>query len=229
MADFENLLGDLDEQPSPSTSLHDPAETYNATTQGTSNANQQDEAEDEANAIPAVLQQALVLQENPVLDNETGEGERDGIEDDEQPHTNADYETLKRLWIQELNSTELCQYNNEFMEEFLEHLSMQEDVIENLREQGRSGADPTLASIASSICKMDMDRLSFTLADLMRIRLEKIEKYALHNRDPLILERMSQDEVREYKCRICLFVSICSALNHITVAKCINCFNERIL
>ena len=74
-----------------------------------------------------------------------------------------------------------------------------EDLNEDMLEQGRSigSVDPTLASIAASICKMDMDRLAFTLTDLMRIRLEKIEKYALHNRKHI--DRMSKDEVRNYQ------------------------------
>ena len=72
-------------------------------------------------------------------------------------------------------------------------VGIDEDNLEELQEQGRTGGDPTLSNIAANICKMDMDRLSFVISDLMRIRLEKIEKYHLHNRD--FLDRMSQREV----------------------------------
>jgi hypothetical protein len=41
---------------------------------------------------------------------------------------------------------------------------------------------------------MDMERLKFMVVDLLRIRLEKIEKYALHNREHV--DRMSRREVR---------------------------------
>ncbi len=197
MADFDNLLGDIeDTQPSPSTSVQDPDE-YNATTQGTDNNddNIEDDHDQEISEIPAVLQRALRLQQEnkdygTTDDEDADESEEEGLQ------TNAGYESLKKLWIQELNCTELCAIDHELVEDFIEQLSMQEDVIEDLLEQGRSigNVDPTLASIAASICKMDMDRLAFTLADLKRIRLEKIEKYALHNRE--FIDRMSNEEVR---------------------------------
>ena len=202
MADFNNLLGDIEEtQPSPSTSVQDQDE-YNATTQGTDNTDQSidEDYDNDASEIPAALQRALMLQENPgTNDDDPADDEDTNESEDDALHTNAGYETLKDLWIQELNCTELCALNSEIVEDFIEQLSMQEDLNEDMLEQGRSigSVDPTLASIAASICKMDMDRLAFTLTDLMRIRLEKIEKYALHNRKHI--DRMSKDEVRNYQ------------------------------
>lgn len=205
MADFDNLIGDIEEtQPSPSISTQDEEEAvYNAATQGTENTDQiaaDNEDDDEFNPqiseIPTALQKALALQENPrISDDDEIDVEDENEDQDEVMHTNAGYEALKDLWIQELNCTELCAYDGEVVEDFIEQLSMQEDVIEDLMNQGRStgNVDPTLVSIAASICKMDMDRLAFALADLMRIRLEKIEKYALHNRESI--DKMSKNEV----------------------------------
>ena len=200
MADFDNLLDDIEEtQPSPA---------YNATTQGTEETDVDPSLDDNINGgyddetaeIPEVLQRALRIQANQNQnDGRASDDERSAYQSDDDEdgsHTNSEYENLKKLWIRELNSTELCPLDVELLDDFIEQLSMQEDVIEDLLEQGRSNGsvDPTLASIAASICKMDMDRLAFVVTDLMRVRLEKIEKYALHNRD--YIDRMSKDEVR---------------------------------
>jgi len=193
MADFNNLLGELEE--TPSLSVQDPAESYNDTTQVTdsyTDPQDHDAESDDADDIPAALQEALNLQENPNIIDDTTSVNGDAHAHEHENENELQYELLKRVWIQELNSTELCQYNDDVMKEFLDMLSMQEETMENLQNQ--PSADVTLASIAASVCKMDMDRLSFTLADLMRIRLEKIEKYPLHNRD--VLNLMSEEEVR---------------------------------
>lgn len=140
-------------------------------------------------------------------DNENGENG--------QCRPDPDYETLQHLWIQELNCTELLPYDDNTTSVLLEVLSHQEDTMDQLQEQagrfsgsgsgtlnsssGRGSVDPSLASLAAGICKMDSDRLGFVMADLMRTRLFKIEKYALHNRD--VLDRMSQGEVRDRLCR----------------------------
>ena len=49
---------------------------------------------------------------------------------------------------------------------------------------------------------MDMDRMKFLLSDLLRVRIEKIERYWMHltttmNEDEMV-QRMSIGEVRTY-------------------------------
>ena len=159
-----------------------------------------DAGHDQQLEIPVALLEAEAQQRDEqerdtssLLENldEAGEGEL--TPDD-------DYEALKRLWIQEVNSTELLDYDSELIPILMEMIPSQEEIIEQFQAQAlqnpsvSSGSvDPNLASLAASICKMDLDRMYFLLADLKRTRLGKIEKYALHNRE--ILDRMSESEV----------------------------------
>jgi len=219
MADFDNLLGDLDEETQPTlspsgASVQDPdANNDDANPQG-NDAMVADDGNiygddneinsEDGNIIPAALQEAIIRQENQLYDDTQsssaqqedqtntdfyGEREQEAGESD-------DYKALKKMWIHELHTTELCAYQEDFMSDLLEIMQTSDEMVEDLEEQGRTGADPTLASIAASICKMDCDRISFVLADFMRVRLEKIEKYALHNRD--CHDHMSQMEVRNF-------------------------------
>lgn len=194
MADFDNLLGDLEEetQPtlSPSDSVQDPDPNTNANAQGI-DADEGDSDDDEidneeGNVIPAALQEALLRQGNQFYDDtqtSTQEGDQDIYGDTEVvAGESEEYKALKQMWIHELNTTELCRYDEEFMGDLLEIMHDKEKELEDL-EKGDEDADPTLASIGAHICKMDLDRMSFLLADFMRVRLEKIERYALHNRD----------------------------------------------
>jgi len=127
---------------------------------------------------------------------------RDGDEEGEMFGPDDDYEHLKHLWIQELNCTELLSYDQQTIPELIEMLDGQEDTIDELQAQAKSkegNVDPHLASLAASICKMDADRLRFLLTDLTRIRLQKIERYALHVREEV--DRLSKDErtfLRQY-------------------------------
>jgi len=208
MADFDNLLGDLEEetQPtlSPSDSVRDPDPNANANAQGIG-ADEGDYDDDEidneeGNVIPAALQEALLRQGNQFYDDtqtSTQEGDQDIYDDAEvEAGESEDYKALKQMWIHELNTTELCRYDEEFMGDLLAIMHHTEKDLEGL-EKGDEGTDPTLKSIATHIFKMDIDRMSFLLADFMRVRLEKIERYALHNRD--CHDLMSTSEVRVCK------------------------------
>ena len=134
----------------------------------------------------------------PTIKEPTQEGDQDIYGDAEVvAGESEDYKALKQMWIHELNTTELCRYDEEFMDVLLELMRDTEKDLEDLEKGDEDAADPTLASIGAHICKMDLDRMSFLLADFMRVRLEKIERYALHNRD--FHDLMSKREVRVCK------------------------------
>lgn len=116
--------------------------------------------------------------------------------DDESSGLDLEYETLKRLWIQEINSPEILVCDFETVSILLEMLSEQEMTIEKLQNKEKKKDhhfSPELASLASSICKMDADRLRFLLTDLTRSRMVKLEKYALYNR--YVLDRLDDHEI----------------------------------
>lgn len=201
MADFDNLLeGSLEEETQPSLSVNDITsqrqtasiqdDAHDDTHDLDDNHDDDDEAE---NTIPPALQEALRRQGNDIMDQEARDLDLYG-ETEQEAHATAEYDLLKKLWIQELNTTELCYYDEELVNYLIGLLDENEDAPDYLREEGRADADPTLANIAASICNMDMERLRFILVDLFRVRLEKIEKYALHNRD--CRDRMCTREVR---------------------------------
>lgn len=128
-----------------------------------------------------------------------------GGEQMSQQVTDEDYEVIKHLWVQELNCAELLPYQHVQMEMLMELTEGQEDTLLDLQSGNDNGGsdinvDPTLASIAAGICKMDMDRIKFLLSDLLRVRIEKIERYWMHltttmNEDEMV-QRMSIGEVR---------------------------------
>lgn len=132
-------------------------------------------------------------------------GEQEHNEDEEEDNVHGldpNYENLKVLWLNELQSPELLPWDDNTFTSMTQLLTVcQEDILPELRSQarpqGRSNSvgvvDPTLASLAAGICQMDADRVAFMLADLARIRMFKIEKYALYNRE--VMDRMSNLEV----------------------------------
>jgi len=211
MADFDNLLGEIDENVNLRQSNDDEglgiSQNENETRQN--NTTGSASTESEAQIPPALLEAESLLRREKGDDiddrnrNETNnmgdesDNKEEEEEDDRQFRPDSDYERLKYLWIQELNCTELLPHDESNSSLLLDILSDQEETIDQLNEQGcgsvGGGVDPSLASLAAGICKMDSDRLAFVLSDLMRTRLFKIEKYALHNRE--ILDRMSKEEI----------------------------------
>ena len=211
MADFQNLLGEIDPiQNDENSNLLDDNDIGN---DGVDIGNNHNNQRPQRISIPDVLREAEI-QHKLAMEQVTDRDAEDEIEDAEITgdalFPDEDYETLKRLWIHEINVTELLQNDDERLLTLIELLPSQEANIEEFTEQaqqqsgGHGNVDANLASLASSICKMDFDRMCFLLADLKRTRLGKIEKYALHNRE--ITERMSDQEVRQYNCSFCTFV-----------------------
>lgn len=194
MADFENLTGEINLTQDNEETVFDPIgqDVIDGNRRG------------RQGSIPdALLQAEAQYREEQERDRSSTSIQNDDGLDDEDGNAlspDEDYETLKRLWIQELNSTELLKYDHETIPMLMEMLSAQEEVIDQFREQAQHKPSPSfghvdsdLASLAASICKLDLDRICFLLADLSRIRLGKIEKYPFHNLENL--EMMSEQEV----------------------------------
>lgn len=115
---------------------------------------------------------------------------------DQQPE-DAEYEQLKRWWTQELASPgDLMPYDADIIDMHVELLQGQEDIIESLLEDGQIDEETSLhVALEVSVYRMEMDRLRYLLADLARIRLAKIERFALHMRTSSdMIERMSDTE-----------------------------------
>ena len=198
MADFNNLLGEID---------NDEASNLDGNVDISGiEMGDNDSEQSQPGSQPANIPNALLEAENQrrkELDADAADD--DGIANDEMEgdilFPDEDYEALKQLWIREINTTELLQNEENLIGDLMELLPEQEQNIEEFTEQTQQqssahqgNVDANLASLASSICKMDFERMCFLLADLKRTRMAKIEKYALHNRE--ITERMSDEEVR---------------------------------
>ena len=67
---------------------------------------------------------------------------------------------------------------------------------------GNTSASGELASLMAQIMKMDLDRTRYMLVDLARVRMAKIENYALHNKT--LVGRMTEEEVSLF-CVMLLF------------------------
>lgn len=199
MADFSNLLGEIEELENTQPSIQDPENELEPSDQITDiPSNPNDE-------VPSILRKArdeLELQREGLtastFDATQDTSPFDALDTSEEIPTDDDFQLMKKLWIQELNSPELLPSKSDLYPMLLEVLGHQQDTLDQLQSQARSDVvDPTLASLAASVCKMDMDRMSFLLADYTRTRLEKIEMHALHNRD--MIDRMSDSEVAYLK------------------------------
>eukprot|EP00553_Chaetoceros_curvisetus_P000225 CAMPEP_0204630042 /NCGR_PEP_ID=MMETSP0717-20131115/19448_1 /ASSEMBLY_ACC=CAM_ASM_000666 /TAXON_ID=230516 /ORGANISM="Chaetoceros curvisetus" /LENGTH=354 /DNA_ID=CAMNT_0051647155 /DNA_START=27 /DNA_END=1091 /DNA_ORIENTATION=- len=242
MADFGDLLGGLNERDHELEEEEENADNredrYRARGNDSSAVDADDvvnevgEPEDgESAEIPVALQQEQERQhqgqqrggynDDNGIDGD-GDGGLMGIDHNQtlsQSIPSDDYETLKQRWIQELNCTELLPYDHQLMEMFMGLVNSQDETLLDLQGGGSGGdgnVDPTLAGIAAGICKLDTDRISFILADLIRVRIDKIERYWMdliglvnisENEDETdlelrlerMLERMSEIEIDHLK------------------------------
>ncbi len=80
---------------------------------------------------------------------------------------NTVYHTLYQLWSQEKHSPELLPYEDDTIQEL-------RTVLE---EQTVSTGDANLDALLDSIQTIDRQRLKYLLADLLKTRLSKIERY----------------------------------------------------
>lgn len=118
------------------------------------------------------------------------------------------YTHLRNWWIQELNSPELLQYDEELILDAIHAIETQNECIDNVSNNDTDDdeqeqnyilhtGNKNLDAMLISLIRIDLERMKFILCDLLKIRLNKIEKYPLHH----ILEidmrdRMSTQEVR---------------------------------
>jgi GINS complex subunit 4 len=199
MADFSNLLGEIDELENTQPPIQDPENELESSGQIL------DTPSNPTDEIPSVLRKArdeLELQRERLtastFDATQDTAPFEALDASEETQTDDDFQLMKKVWIQELNSPELLPFEPDLYPMLLELLGHQQDTLDQLQSQAQSEVvDPALASLAASICKMDMDRMSFLLADYTRTRLEKIEMHALHNRD--LIDRMNDTEVAYLK------------------------------
>ena len=173
MADLSNLLAELDPQGE---------DDYDA--EVVQPADQTNDEDDnlylKAPPIPAVLQaKAAASPSSPTSPDEQEPASLEAQEDE-------DYSHLKSLWIKEWLSPELLPYNNEVVPLELELLQSQQDVFDQTPNSQEE-------ALLQEIYKLDARRVEFILQDLLATRLQKLEKYALHNRT--LLDRMSHEEV----------------------------------
>lgn len=117
-----------------------------------------------------------------------------------------DVEVLKRVWRNEKSAPEILAYESLLVERVQEQIALME---ENLTAYAESLDDMML-----SIFEMDVNRLMFLLRAYLRIRLSKIEKFALHiMRTAELWDRLSPRE-QEYAQK---FVDILSKHMHDSV------------
>jgi hypothetical protein len=98
------------------------------------------------------------------------------------------YTQLYQKWSQELLSPELLPYPEELVEAIKSSLEQAED---HFIETGNANMDALFTSIA----RIDAERAKFLLADLLKLRLQKIQAHPLYMRSRV--DRMSRAEVRD--------------------------------
>lgn len=113
--------------------------------------------------------------------DEEGESELESFD-------NELYMKLRTMWTQELYAPELLPYDEEAMASLVEALREHEDALDDQEPTGDH-----VDALLQSVHKIDIDRVKFLMADLVKLRLQKIERYPLHMRN--LTERMSASEV----------------------------------
>lgn len=117
-----------------------------------------------------------------------------------------DVEVLKRIWRNEKSAPEILGYETLLVERVREQIALME---ENLAAYAES-----LDDVMLSLFEMDVNRLMFLLRAYLRVRLSKIEKFALHiMRTAELWDRLSAQE-QEYAQK---FVDVLSKHMHDSV------------
>lgn len=118
------------------------------------------------------------------MDGDREEGGEDDWASQDLPN---DVEVLKRVWRNEKSAPEILAYESMLVERVREQLTLMEDNLVAYAEN--------LDDMMLSIFEMDMNRLMFLLRAYLRIRLFKIEKFALHiMRTAELWDRLSPQE-----------------------------------
>eukprot|EP00956_Cyclotella_meneghiniana_P022859 scaffold43655_cov63-Cyclotella_meneghiniana.AAC.1 len=151
-------------------------------------------------AIPAALEAALHQQQR----NQSGSSNNDGdINDTSASHLpDQEYEQLKSLYCQELIAPELLPADPDVVSLHVDLLDGQEETVQHLLRQSSSANNTSdsdevsgeLASLMAQITKMDLDRTRYMLVDLARVRMAKMENFALFNWREM-QDRLTEEEV----------------------------------
>ncbi|KAG0586087.1 hypothetical protein KC19_2G063100 [Ceratodon purpureus] len=117
-----------------------------------------------------------------------------------------DVEVLKRVWRNEKSAPEILAYESLLVERVQEQIAnMEENIL---------AAAESLDDMMLSIFEMDVNRLMFLLRAYLRVRLSKIDKFALHvMRTADLWDRLSPQE-QEYASK---FVDVLSKHMHDSV------------
>ena len=167
MADLYNLLEDL-EQPNeaPRITEEERAEEW-------------DQAE-QVDVEPKEMQDTDAGFEKPLnLDDFQAEAQQE-----------LPYSKLQQWWKQERKCPELLPFDSETMQLLVNQLD-EED--EDMNENDASTANANLQALLKSVRHIDQERIQFLISDLLRVRMEKIERYALYLRHHT--DRLSDAEV----------------------------------
>ena len=136
MADFDNLLGEIDAIDD-NDSLPDASNATERITDPVASPTG-------GSAIPPALLEAENRRSSALDDDDPSNGygyqSQDDIDDGEEDEEDGgyradpDYESLKHLWIQELNCTEILPYDENTTDVLMEVLSNQDDTMDQLQE-----------------------------------------------------------------------------------------------
>ncbi|XAR56980.1 hypothetical protein NMG60_11024969 [Bertholletia excelsa] len=124
------------------------------------------------------------------MDSESAEGPSrfSAMDDYETLISTTDAELLKRAWRTEKAAPEILNFETALVQRSREQVQLMEETVDELME---SGIDP----LTVSLYQMDLDRTMFLLRSYLRIRLQKIEKYAVHIHGTVELQnRLSKQE-----------------------------------
>ncbi|KAH6557444.1 hypothetical protein KP509_1Z114700 [Ceratopteris richardii] len=100
----------------------------------------------------------------------------------------SDVEILRRVWRNEKAAPEILPYEILLIQRIREQILLMEDTLSTFA--GTSSDELTL-----SMYRMDIDRTTFLLRAYLRVRLQKIEQFAMHIlRTEELWERLSQQE-----------------------------------
>lgn len=153
-------------------------------------------------AVPAALEAALHQQQR----NQSSSCNNDeDINDTSASHLpDQEYEQLKSLYCQELIAPELLPADPDVVSLHVDLLDGQEETVQHLLRQSSSTNNTNsgdgdevsgeLASLMAQITKMDLDRTRYMLVDLARVRMAKMENFALFNWREM-QDRLTEEEV----------------------------------
>ncbi|KAK1280172.1 hypothetical protein QJS04_geneDACA004595 [Acorus gramineus] len=108
-------------------------------------------------------------------------------EEDPSIGATTDVELLRRAWRNEKAGPEILQFQDALVQRAREQIQLLEGTVEEFMENGTD-------DLVISLYQMDLDRTLFLLRSYLRIRLLKIQKYAIHYSKTQLWDRLSEEE-----------------------------------